>query len=92
MDGIVEHKEEHRLKEGETSPEFNLADPRKQLERGLKSRHIQFLALGMTLNSHFQLCKVDTMQVVQLEQDYLSVLVASTPKQVLHHCSWAISP
>lgn len=51
MDGIVEHKEEHGLKEGETNPEFNLADPRKQLERGLKSRHIQFLALGMALNS-----------------------------------------
>ncbi|PMD13509.1 hypothetical protein NA56DRAFT_737292 [Hyaloscypha hepaticicola] len=31
---------------GLSTPEFNLADPRKQLERGLKSRHIQFLALG----------------------------------------------
>lgn len=26
--------------------EFNLADEHNQLERGLKSRHIQFLALG----------------------------------------------
>jgi amino acid permease len=30
-------------------PEFNLANGHQQLERGLKSRHIQFLALGMTL-------------------------------------------
>lgn len=30
--------------EGET--EFNLAAEHDQLERGLKSRHIQFLALG----------------------------------------------
>lgn len=27
--------------------EFNLAEGNQQLERGLKSRHIQFLALGM---------------------------------------------
>ena len=26
--------------------EFNLAEKHQQLERGLKSRHIQFLALG----------------------------------------------
>lgn len=49
MDGITERKEEHGFKEGETNLEFNLADPRKQLERGLKSRHIQFLALVMAL-------------------------------------------
>ena len=47
MNGIIEPKDEHGFKEKETNPEFNLADPRKQLERGLKSRHIQFLALGM---------------------------------------------
>jgi yeast amino acid transporter len=46
MDGMREHKKEYGVKDGETNPEFNLADPRKQLERGLKSRHIQFLALG----------------------------------------------
>jgi amino acid transporter len=36
--------------EGTSSPtnnqEFNLASGHDQLERGLKSRHIQFLALG----------------------------------------------
>lgn len=46
MDGILEPKDDHGFREKETNPEFNLADPRKQLERGLKSRHIQFLALG----------------------------------------------
>jgi hypothetical protein len=46
MDGIIEPKGEHDFREKETNPELNLADPRKQLERGLKSRHIQFLALG----------------------------------------------
>jgi len=30
-----------------TNNEFNLAQGGNQLERGLKSRHIQFLALGM---------------------------------------------
>jgi amino acid transporter len=33
--------------EQETNTEFNLAQGHNQLERGLKSRHIQFLALGM---------------------------------------------
>lgn len=42
----MQHKEEDGFKKGVSTPEFNLADPRKQLERGLKSRHIQFLALG----------------------------------------------
>lgn len=32
--------------QGQTT-EYNLADSHDQLERGLKSRHIQFLALGM---------------------------------------------
>lgn len=30
-----------------TNPEFDLTKGENQLERGLKSRHIQFLALGM---------------------------------------------
>lgn len=30
-----------------TNPEYNLTHGQNQLERGLKSRHIQFLALGM---------------------------------------------
>lgn len=34
--------------QGQTT-EYNLADSHDQLERGLKSRHIQFLALGMCL-------------------------------------------
>jgi amino acid transporter len=38
--------------DGETGPtatnEYNLATQHDQLERGLKSRHIQFLALGMS--------------------------------------------
>ena len=46
MDGIIEPKDDHGFREKESKPEFNLADSRKQLERGLKSRHIQFLALG----------------------------------------------
>lgn len=32
--------------------EFNLAEGNQQLERGLKSRHIQFLALGMHVSSY----------------------------------------
>lgn len=37
--------------EQEASVEYNLAQGQhKQLERGLKSRHIQFLALGMSLS------------------------------------------
>lgn len=32
--------------EEQENPEFNLATGQNQLERGLKSRHIQFLALG----------------------------------------------
>jgi yeast amino acid transporter len=54
MDGRIEQKEEGVFKEGVTNPEFNLADPRKQLERGLKSRHIQFLALGSFPGSYSQ--------------------------------------
>lgn len=30
-----------------TNPEYNLTHGEDQLQRGLKSRHIQFLALGM---------------------------------------------
>ena len=33
--------------ESGANPEFTLAHGQNQLERGLKSRHIQFLALGM---------------------------------------------
>lgn len=35
-----------KSEEEQVKPEFNLADQNSQLERGLKSRHIQFLALG----------------------------------------------
>jgi hypothetical protein len=34
---------------GSINNEYNLAHEHNQLERGLKSRHIQFLALGMEL-------------------------------------------
>jgi yeast amino acid transporter len=50
----INPKDHHGLKGKESNPEFNLADPRKQLERGLKSRHIQFLALGMALILTFE--------------------------------------
>jgi amino acid transporter len=45
----MEPKDEHEFKheEHQANPEFNLAQRHRQLERGLKSRHIQFLALGM---------------------------------------------
>lgn len=45
----MEPRDEQDLKieEQEMNPEFNLAHDQNQLERGLKSRHIQFLALGM---------------------------------------------
>jgi len=33
--------------EQQEATEYNLAEGTQQLERGLKSRHIQFLALGM---------------------------------------------
>lgn len=36
-----------KSEEEQVNPEFNLANPESQLERGLKSRHIQFLALGI---------------------------------------------
>jgi amino acid transporter len=36
----------HGSEEETVNPEFNLAQQHDQLERGLKSRHIQFLALG----------------------------------------------
>jgi hypothetical protein len=53
---MAEPNGEHGLNEKRMDPEFNLADPRKQLERGLKSRHIQFLALGtkIILTSKYQ--------------------------------------
>lgn len=35
------------------SPEYNLSHGENQLERGLKSRHIQFLALGTHLLQYF---------------------------------------
>lgn len=35
-----------KSEEEQANPEFNLADQNSQLKRGLKSRHIQFLALG----------------------------------------------
>jgi len=38
-----------KTEQQETNPEYNLARGHNQLERGLKSRHIQFLALGMAL-------------------------------------------
>ena len=41
-------QEDHVPKaEQDETTEFNLAEGSHQLERGLKSRHIQFLALGM---------------------------------------------
>jgi amino acid transporter len=45
----MEPKYDHEFnsKEQEANPEFNLSQGHSQLERGLKSRHIQFLALGM---------------------------------------------
>jgi amino acid transporter len=51
LDEKMEHKDDDGFKAElqETNPEYNLAPERgqNQLERGLKSRHIQFLALGM---------------------------------------------
>ncbi|KAE8450359.1 hypothetical protein EG329_006433 [Mollisiaceae sp. DMI_Dod_QoI] len=43
----MEAKDENAFRGEELeNPEFNLANGNKQLERGLQSRHIQFLALG----------------------------------------------
>lgn len=36
-----------KVEDDNQNSEFNLANTHNQLERGLKSRHIQFLALGM---------------------------------------------
>jgi len=44
----------HGSEEENVNPEFNLAQQNDQLERGLKSRHIQFLALGTSHPSHRQ--------------------------------------
>jgi len=47
MDKETEPKFENGYKaEEQENPEYNLATGHNQLERGLKSRHIQFLALG----------------------------------------------
>jgi amino acid permease len=56
LDENMEHKESDdgfKAEQQETNPEYNLAPGRgqNQLERGLKSRHIQFLALGMAFIS-----------------------------------------
>jgi amino acid transporter len=37
--------------------EYNLAQGHNQLERGLKSRHIQFLALGLSFLSLYLQCE-----------------------------------
>jgi len=42
------HEDDGSKAEQQETTEFNLAEgDNQQLERGLKSRHIQFLALGM---------------------------------------------
>ncbi|PVH68401.1 amino-acid permease inda1 [Cadophora sp. DSE1049] len=47
MDKETDPKVDNEFKsEEQENPEFNLATGHNQLERGLKSRHIQFLALG----------------------------------------------
>ncbi len=48
--GESDIKYENEVKEEGPNPEYNLARDHNQLERGLKSRHIQFLALGL---AHF---------------------------------------
>ena len=40
------HEDNISKAEQQEATEFNLAEGTQQLERGLKSRHIQFLALG----------------------------------------------
>lgn len=39
-----------------TNADYNLASSHDQLERGLKSRHIQFLALGTSSQDPLILC------------------------------------
>lgn len=47
INGEMDPKLDDEFKtEEQENPEFNLATGQNQLERGLKSRHIQFLALG----------------------------------------------
>lgn len=46
-DNALKGAEEEAVRPGSVHNEFNLAQGHNQLERGLKSRHIQFLALGM---------------------------------------------
>lgn len=46
-EAIFKDEQAFKGEEQETNPEFNLARGQNQLERGLQSRHIQFLALGM---------------------------------------------
>ncbi|CZR63203.1 probable proline-specific permease (proline transport protein) [Phialocephala subalpina] len=45
-EAIFKDEQAYKGEEQETDPEFNLARGQNQLERGLQSRHIQFLALG----------------------------------------------
>lgn len=72
--------------------EFNLADRSDQLERGLKSRHIQFLALGKlhSLCTWAHIANRDT-QVVPLEPVSSLGLVRFSQRQVPRRSSWAIS-
>ncbi|KAF8861805.1 hypothetical protein BDZ45DRAFT_671624 [Acephala macrosclerotiorum] len=45
-EAIFKDEQAFKGEEQETNPEFNLTHGQNQLERGLQSRHIQFLALG----------------------------------------------
>lgn len=72
--------------ERETNPEFNLSHRNNQLERGLQSRHIQFLALGIP-SPTFSLTSTDSKQAVPSEQVYSSAQAVSCQIVVQHHYS-----
>ncbi len=77
--------------EQETNHEFILGQGSQQLERVLKSRHIQFLALGKIIRHHTHRAVIDKMQVEQ------SVQVSSSDRELffqnvaLLRFSWATS-
>ncbi len=79
-----------------TNPEYNLTHGQTQLERGLKSRHIQFLALGMCRPSPLSLAAhsvpTDTPQAVPLEPVSSWAPAVSSPTRAPRLSSWPTSP
>lgn len=94
--------DEHGFKGGEEDVgrpaslhnEYNLAQGHNQLERGLKSRHIQFLALGMLILSVSPLRSLELTSRQAVRSGRVSSLdrVASSVIRAPRLSSWPTSP